>query len=178
MNIAELLGKVLKKSIHRRNSLASRTHSYDNGHPGSPGPPLMSSLNRPTNNSDVFPRGRRLLSLDTAILDDNDSFFNFRYDGGGIHPPLSTNQQPNDTADRGDDDGIGPKQTIHISINPRQDRTGEETDVEGGRPIRPPPVYRKDSAWSGTATAVSSCMTEPMDDESDTSQDRDSAATI
>lgn len=176
MNIAELLGKVLKKSNQRRNSLASRTYSYDNSHFGSPSPPLMSSINRPAGGSDVF-RERRLLSLDTALLDENDDYFNFRcVGGGGIHPGTSTTQQPNGTADRGDDDGIEPNQTIIVNGNALQDRTGEHLD-SGGKLVRPHPVYRKDSAWSGTGT-VSSCMTDPMDGGSDVSLDRDSVATI
>jgi len=177
MNIAELLGKVLKKSNHRRNSLAGRTHSYDNSHLGSPCPPLMSSINRPAGGSDVFNRERRLLSLDTALLDDNDDFFDFRCDGGGIHLPVSTNQQPNGTAIRGDGDGVEPKQRIRVCVDRQQERGGEHLNTEGGKLVRPLPVYRKDSAWSGTVTA-SSCMTEPIDDESDMSQDRDSVATI
>lgn len=179
MNIAELLGKVLKKSNHHRNSLAGRTHSYDNSHLGSPSPPLMSSINCPSGGSDIFnrERERRLLSLEAALLDDNDDFFEFRCDGGGIHTGSPTTRRPNSTARMGDDDGVEPKQTVHVGVDAQQNGSGEHLDTGAVKPTRPPPVYRKDSAWSGTTT-VSSCMTDPMDNASDGSEDRDSVVTV
>lgn len=203
MNIAELLGKVLKMSNHRRNSLAGHSHSYTNSHLGSACPPNMSNINRPLSNSratlDSFGgrsgRGRRLMSLERALLDDDDLFFDFRCDGGGIHIHGDTGiggQDPdhnNNTPPRtGDIDSPHPSpHTTNESAEP------ESTPTEGpqqpppqqqhvgiaseAKPARPPPVYRKDSALSGTGT-MSSCISEPTDNwTNDTgSQSRDSMA--
>lgn len=208
MNIAELLGKVLRMSNHRRNSLAGHSHSYTNSHLGSNCPPIMSSINRPLSRGNgstdgLSNRGRRLLSLETALLDDDDMFFDFRCDGGGIHtglPPSNggAHDSSNSSGTCGDIGSAEPSpRTVNrspvenqgsrnTSRDEQQRQQSErepqdhhiEISLADARPARPPPVHRKDSAWSGTAT-MSSSMSEPTDTWSDVgSQDKDSVVTV
>ncbi|KAM7198813.1 hypothetical protein V8F33_004827 [Rhypophila sp. PSN 637] len=180
MNIAELLGKVLRMSTHRRNSLAAHSHSYANSRLGGACPPIMSNVNRPWQNS-VDGRGgrqRRLLSLETALLDDDDLLSDCWCDGGGLHM-----ESPNQDRQTTGHDNITSMNGIIESPHPSpRTTTGGDGDQSAGaneaqqqqhveippqpRPTRPAPVHRKDSTWSGTGT-MSSYITEPMDYWSD-----------
>lgn len=200
MNTAELLGKVLKMSNHRLNSLAGHSHSYTNSHLGSACPPIMPNINRPLSNSRATidsscghsRRGRRLMSRETVLLDDDDLFFDCRCDCGGIHRDMETRGRQQDfDHNNNTPPRTGDIDSPHPSPHTKDESAEPETrPTEGSRqqhveitpeanPSRPAPVYRKDSAWSGTGT-MNSCISEPIDNWTDDtgSQSRDSMATV